>query len=1127
MTVTPYFPLSLPVAVRTRDELGLNEVLGEDQRPELFRLRLIAERLRERRGVAPVSAARLNLLRQQNRVFAFMAQRYFTLRAARFAADGVVLGDKRQRVPQLPPTLSAFAELFPPGASDPAAVVARFSRKDGKALCQAAVAELFILDVQNGNAAARPFAVLFADDELRRAAPYPALLDDLARRLLSVPVPGLFALPLPELLRAPLRAAPDSLEGQLRYIREVWGAVLPEELLQELLISFDLLQEEEQQRGGGPGPLPQLGRGAGLGDDEPERFSPDSDWMPNVVLMAKTIYVWLDQLSRRYGANFYRLDHIPDAELDRLARAGFTSLWLIGIWERSPASAEIKRRMGNAEAVASAYSLFDYTVAGDLGGEAALDGLVERCRARGIRLACDVVPNHTGIDSRWTREHPDWFVQVEHPPYPVYNYAGPDLSSAGHVSLRIEDGYWSHRDAAVVFQHVDHGSGRTRYIYHGNDGTHLPWHDTAQLNFLIPEVREAMIRTIIHVARRFPVIRFDAAMTLAKKHYQRLWFPQPGGGAGVPSRSEHALTRERFDELFPVEFWREVVDRVAAEVPDTLLLAEAFWLMEGYFVRTLGMHRVYNSAFMHMLKQEDNAKYRGVLKNILEFEPEILKRFVNFMNNPDEETAVAQFGRGDKYFGVAVMLATLPGLPMFGHGQLEGLEEKYGMEYRRAYRDEAPDAAFIAHHEAQIFPLLRRRRLFSGSQNFVLYDFGGEHGVNEDVYAYSNGHGSERAVVVMHNRYAETRGWIRDSVLRRVGDQLERPNLGAALGLSDDRDRYIRFREHRSGLTWLRPSRELARHGLELRLGPYEYQLFLDFVELQDDDGSLGKLCRRLAGRPVADLDREWQRLRFAALHQALPRALNHLAAAKIIGAPLIAEIGDLYALLSAAAGVEPPTVAPLLDDLEQLQNLLLRPGRRKAETLALAAANDLLGADAAPPAGASLTRLLPWLLLRPCLAGAAANRFNDLLLAEPLAAWFAREAGADPELLAEITGLLLHHADFGARGRAAGADFAQLLDAAAVQRLLGCNWHEGVLWFNRERFFLLIDWLLAIATVNLAATPGAVAALAATAAHAEGWRQAARASGYRFANLRQLMVPPPVPEAMPAQARKKVPKKR
>ncbi|MCK7519199.1 MAG: hypothetical protein MZV64_16495 [Ignavibacteriales bacterium] len=38
------------------------------------------------------------------------------------------------------------------------------------------------------------------------------------------------------------------------------------------------------------------------------------------------------------------------------------------------------------------------------------------------------------------------------------------------------------------------------------------------------------------------------------------------------------------------------------------MLAEAFWLMEGYFVRTLGMHRVYNSAFMHMMRNEEKRK---------------------------------------------------------------------------------------------------------------------------------------------------------------------------------------------------------------------------------------------------------------------------------------------------------------------------------------------------------------------------------------------------------------------------------------------------------------------------------------------------------------------------------------
>jgi len=33
------------------------------------------------------------------------------------------------------------------------------------------------------------------------------------------------------------------------------------------------------------------------------------------------------------------------------------------------------------------------------------------------------------------------------------------------------------------------------------------------------------------------------------------------------------------------------------------------------------MHRVYNSAFMNMMRDEENAKYRSVIKNTLEFDP--------------------------------------------------------------------------------------------------------------------------------------------------------------------------------------------------------------------------------------------------------------------------------------------------------------------------------------------------------------------------------------------------------------------------------------------------------------------------------------------------------------------------
>ena len=294
-----------------------------------------------------------------------------------------------------------------------------------------------------------------------------------------------------------------------------------------------------------------------------------------------------------------------------------------------------------------------------------------------------MVPNHVGIYSKWVVEHPDWFVSLDYSPFPTYSFQGENLSEDNRVGIYLEDHYYSREDAAVVFKRVDHWTGDEKYIYHGNDGTSMPWNDTAQLNFLNPEVREAVIQTILHVARQFQVIRFDAAMTLAKKHFQRLWFPQPGTGGDIPSRSEFGLTLEQFNKAIPVEFWREVVDRVAQEVPDTLLLAEAFWMMEGYFVRTLGMHRVYNSAFMNMLRDEKNDEYRQLIKNTLEFDPEILKRYVNFMNNPDEKTSIDQFGKDDKYFGICTLMATMPGLPMFGHGQVEGYHEKYGMEYYR------------------------------------------------------------------------------------------------------------------------------------------------------------------------------------------------------------------------------------------------------------------------------------------------------------------------------------------------------------------------------------------------------------------------------------------------------------
>ncbi len=767
-------------------------------------------------------------------------------------------------------------------------------QSDGAPHKAAALEELLLLWTANRNEAFQPFEELFKEKTLAKKTVYRQVTgnfqDYFATRPL-IPLSGAKPMNLLELLRAPAIAAPRSLADQLALILKLWKPLLGDSLEQYLLIASEILHEEElaiwmqfNPQGAAGYKKPSVVASAEVPDfsdaaHEYEKFSSDMAWMPTAVLIAKSTYVWLAQMSRQYGRRIARLDEIPDEELDVLARRGLNSLWLIGVWERSRASKTIKQLCGNTDAVASAYSLYDYAIAEDLGGETAYVNLRDRAYRHGIRLASDMVPNHMGIDSPWVVEHPDWFISRPEPPYPAYSFNGPDLSHDGRVEIKIEDHYFEQSDAAVVFRRRDRQSGETRYIYHGNDGTSYPWNDTAQLDYLNPAVREQVIQTILHVARLFPVIRFDAAMTLAKRHFHRLWFPGPGTSGAIPSRAESGMSQAQFNRAMPHEFWREVVDRVAAEVPGTLLLAEAFWLMEGYFVRTLGMHRVYNSAFMVMLRDEENAKYRSVIKNTVEFDPDVLKRYVNFMSNPDERTAIDQFGKGDKCFGVATMMATLPGLPMFGHGQIEGFTEKYGMEYQRPRYDENPDPWMVERHEREIAPLLHRRRLFAESGNFRLYDLFRDNGsVDENVFAYSNRSGGERALVVYNNRYGQTHGTIDWSAAYadKGANQLRQQRLREGLGLSDNSSVTLACRDSLTGLYYLRRAGDLAERGLTLDLHAYQCHVFLDWRELTSTaEQPWDRLSDHLNGRGVVNLDDALVNLELQPVHNALRAVLD------------------------------------------------------------------------------------------------------------------------------------------------------------------------------------------------------------------------------------------------------------
>ncbi|NQT60263.1 MAG: hypothetical protein HQ557_14880 [Bacteroidetes bacterium] len=889
-------------------------------------------------------------------------------------------------------------------------------------------------------------------------------------------------------LDAPAKHSPKSISGQLKYILDTWEPYISYSK-KFLFRSLDFLKEEERPVFP-PGPGPTFVADYHSGQHEYEAFSKDSDWMPNVVMLAKSTLVWLHQLSRMYGYEIERLDQIPDQELDTIAERGFTALWLIGLWERSSASKKIKQSTGNPEAEASAYSLNSYEIASMLGGEFSLNNLRERCAFRGIRLASDMVPNHTGIDSDWVLTRPDLFLQTDTPPFPAYTFNSQDLSKSQDVGIFLEDHYYDQTDAAVSFKRTDNQTGNSVYIYHGNDGTSMPWNDTAQLNYLNPETREMVIQAIIHVAKNFPIIRFDAAMTLAKKHIQRLWYPKPGTGGDIPGRAVFGMEQSDFDHALPVEFWREVVDRIAVEVPNTLLLAEAFWMMEGYFVRTLGMHRVYNSAFMNMLKMEENRKYRDTIKNTIAFDPEVLKRFVNFMNNPDEDTAIEQFGDGDKYFGICTLLVTMPGLPMIGHGQIEGYREKYGMEFSRSYWDESPNQSLVDSHYKRIFPLIKKRYLFSGSDNFALYDVHGEHGVNESIFAFTNSSQEERALILYNNSYQSAGGRILESApfLKRFhGDErrIITATLAESLLLTNDSDYYCVLKGFHNGLSYIRSAAEIHEQGLQLILGGYETQVFIDIYELHDTDGIYCRLCEHLDGRGVQDIELEAKRIRLHAVHTAAePLVSEHtisLITSVLSGSKEAAE-SLKTTLIKTIQLVSEAWADTSFPDNSFLRNSVYKPdteiAARTVEVL-LTLAESIK--NPASPLGRYISNsvsLMPeipavlagWFLCLPLntenVTYKNRNFSTELMLDELLHDRLYECGIASQDILrvSSAVDMLIENSGWFEKMTEAGRNkrdqLALFLTIHPYRFFIKANWHEGVEWYHKESFQESLFWL-------------------------------------------------------------------
>ena len=239
-----------------REKLDVDELLfsytGNVIFGDVAASRKLASRLNELRGPDADPARTINagalfamgLIDELNHA---LAARYRQEIDPQVLADALRWFSEKIEPTNLDRLLLTFVEHFPNVAVYQGKLTAAEWLKgttDGLSNREAALEELMLLWLANANPAFAPFRELFEDKELAQRTVYKqvtaALPDYLGTRPPLSPEVG----SLLDALRAPMLASPDSITGQLDYIREKWSKYLGEDL-RRLLLAVDVLREEE------------------------------------------------------------------------------------------------------------------------------------------------------------------------------------------------------------------------------------------------------------------------------------------------------------------------------------------------------------------------------------------------------------------------------------------------------------------------------------------------------------------------------------------------------------------------------------------------------------------------------------------------------------------------------------------------------------------------------------------------------------------------------------------------------------------------------------------------------------------------------------------------------------------
>jgi Alpha amylase, catalytic domain len=339
-------------------------------------------------------------------------------------------------------------------------------------------------------------------------------------------------------------------------------------------------------------------------------------------------WVWLSELSTN-SKSPVNLSSVPSSEWDAIAALGFDAVWLMGVWERSPAGIAIANRNANlladfrralpdyqtADNVGSPYCVRQYVVDKHLGGPKGLAIARKELATRGLRLILDLVPNHVAPDHPWVTKHPEYFIQG----------TSEDLQADPASCSQI---------GGAVF-----ACGRDPYF--------PAWPDVLQLNAFQPELRRALIDTLCDIASQCDGVRSDMSMLLINEIFERTWGSRAGQRPGT-------------------EFWADIIPSVKKKHADFLFIAEAYWDLE-WQLQQQGFDFCYDKRLYDRLEHDNAESIRLHLCADLAYQEKLLR----FIENHDEPRAAAAFSAA-KQKAAAITTSTLPGARLFHEGQFEG-----------------------------------------------------------------------------------------------------------------------------------------------------------------------------------------------------------------------------------------------------------------------------------------------------------------------------------------------------------------------------------------------------------------------------------------------------------------------